>query len=229
MWVAASLLGRIKGLLGPLTALILLVPASAFAADYDNISSLGTVVDAPPAEAAAIDIPEAIDIAAAELPRSVSISMPGLPRRAVSPPASREHRSNPHFDLIVAVAQRYGIDPHLLAAVVKTESAGNGRAVSRKGALGLMQVMPATARSLGVGDPQRLLTDPGLALEVGASYLKVLQARLGNNVPLVLAAYNAGPGAVVRAGMRIPAYRETQAYVGRVMAGYAASRAAALR
>jgi len=168
-----------------------------------------------------------IGTSVADLPRSVSISMPRAATHPVS--VARTHRADNRSDLIYAVAQRYRIDPHLLAAVVRTESAGNGRAVSRKGALGLMQVMPATARSLGVDDPQRLLSDPGLALEVGATYLKILQARLGNNVPLVLAAYNAGPGAVVRAGMRIPAYRETQAYVGKVMAGYAASRAAALR
>jgi soluble lytic murein transglycosylase-like protein len=200
--------------------------AQASAADYDNIARAATSPTGEEAGAAP-DAEMVIATSVADLPRSVSISMP---RAATHPIAvARTHRADNRSDLIYAVAQRYRIDPHLLAAVVRTESAGNGRAVSRKGALGLMQVMPATARSLGVDDPQRLLSDPGLALEVGATYLKILQARLGNNVPLVLAAYNAGPGAVVRAGMRIPAYRETQAYVGKVMAGYAASRAAALR
>jgi len=200
--------------------------AQASAADYDNIAQAATSPTGGEARAAP-DAEMVIGTSVADLPQSVSISMP----RAATHPAAvaRTHRADNRSDLIYAVAQRYRIDPHLLAAVVRTESAGNGRAVSRKGALGLMQVMPATARSLGVDDPQRLLSDPGLALEVGATYLKILQARLGNNVPLVLAAYNAGPGAVVRAGMRIPAYRETQAYVGKVMAGYAASRAAALR
>jgi soluble lytic murein transglycosylase-like protein len=206
--------------------LVFLLSASASAADYDNIAK--AEVPAPARDGdAAFDASEAMDVAVDDLPRSVSISMPRAPVHAAT--VVRTHRTDGRSDLILAVAQRYRIDPHLLAAVVRTESAGNGRAVSRKGALGLMQVMPATAKSLGVDDPQRLLTDPSLALEVGATYLKMLQARLGNNVPLVLAAYNAGPGAVVRAGMRIPAYRETQAYVGKVMAGYAASRAAALR
>lgn len=227
MWGLSVMYRHLRGSRAPLAALVLLISARVSAADYDNIAQAETPPVPGGGGAAPDAAADAIGIAVADLPRSVSISMP---RAAVRPAAvARTHHPDNRSDLIVAVAQRYGIDPHLLAAVVRTESAGNGRAVSRKGALGLMQVMPATARSLGVDDPQRLLSDPGLALEVGATYLKMLQARLGNNVPLVLAAYNAGPGAVVRAGMRVPAYRETRAYVGKVMAGYAASRAAALR
>ena len=226
MWGLSAVYRHLRGPRAPVTAVVLLLSAPVSAADYDNIAK-PEIAPIPGDGSAAPYAADAIGTAVADLPRSVSISMP---RAAVRPAAvARTHHPDNRSDLIFAVAQRYRIDPHLLAAVVRTESAGNGRAVSRKGALGLMQVMPATARSLGVDDPQRLLSDPGLALEVGATYLKMLQARLGNNVPLVLAAYNAGPGAVVRAGMRIPAYRETQAYVGKVMAGYAASRAAALR
>jgi soluble lytic murein transglycosylase-like protein len=83
--------------------------------------------------------------------------------------------------------------------------------------------MPATARSLGVRDPGALLTDRTLALSTGAAYLKKLQGQFGNNVPLVVAAYNAGPGAVVKY-KGVPRYRETQGYVRTVMGRYAAAR-----
>jgi soluble lytic murein transglycosylase-like protein len=126
--------------------------------------------------------------------------------------------------LIHAVGRNYRIDPRLLAAMVRAESAGRPGAISHKGALGLMQVMPGTARSLGVREPRALLRDPALALSTGALYLKTLQAKFGNNLPLVVAAYNAGPGAVTRAGMRVPAYRETQGYVSTVMGRYGRSR-----
>jgi soluble lytic murein transglycosylase-like protein len=128
--------------------------------------------------------------------------------------------------LIAAVGRRYRIDPHLLASMMNAESAGNPGAVSNKGALGLMQVMPGTARSLGVQNPSQLLSNPVLAVTTGAAYLKKLQAQFGNNVPLVVAAYNAGPGAVVRY-RGVPRYRETQGYVGRVMSGYLSRRAGA--
>jgi len=167
---------------------------------------------------------------------SVSVSMPFSHDRVAAPRTRRgvtriaqTRAVTVPSALIVSVARRYRIDPHLLAAIVRTESGGNRLAISRKGALGLMQVMPATARAMGVTNPGDLLANPELALEVGATYLKILQARLGNNVPLVLAAYNAGPGAVVKAGMRVPRYSETQAYVGKVMSGYVAARTMALR
>ncbi|WP_164857107.1 lytic transglycosylase domain-containing protein [Sphingomonas crocodyli] len=140
--------------------------------------------------------------------------------------APTPYRAAPTTHLIRQVAARHRIDPALLAAMVRAESGGKLNAVSHKGALGLMQVMPATARSMGVADPSQLLVDPALALDTGARYLKTLQYKLGNNVPLIVAAYNAGPGAVTKAGMRIPAYRETRAYVGQVMGTYIASRTA---
>jgi soluble lytic murein transglycosylase-like protein len=129
-----------------------------------------------------------------------------------------------HAGLIVAVAQRYRINPRLLASMMRTESSGNPRAISSKGALGLMQVMPGTARSLGITQPRAMLTNPALAMSAGAAYLKRLQHQLGNDVPLVVAAYNAGPGAVMRAKRRIPRYRETQGYVRNVMGGFARTR-----
>lgn len=155
-------------------------------------------------------------------PDTVSIRM--TPSSVRLQQAARVVRSSvaPTDALVVQVARQYRINPHLLASMVHAESAGRQRAVSHKGALGLMQVMPATARSMGVRDPRRLLDDRGLALATGAKYLKHLQAQFGNNVPLVVAAYNAGPGAV-RKYKGVPKYRETQGYVRKVVGSWQAA------
>lgn len=126
------------------------------------------------------------------------------------------HRFEP---ALKAVARAYRIDPRLLHAVVRQESGYRPDAVSSKGALGLMQIMPATGRELGVSDPALLVEDPLLNLVTGARYLKRMQARFGNDLPRVLAAYNAGPGAVARHG-GIPPYAETRAYVAAVLNHY---------
>jgi soluble lytic murein transglycosylase-like protein len=161
---------------------------------------------------------------AVEMPEAVTIGMASTRMEA----AERAVAISPREDdaLLAEIGRRYRVDPRLLAAMVHAESRGRLNAVSNKGALGVMQVMPATARSLGVADPGALLRDRELALSTGALYLKILQARLGNSVPLIVAAYNAGPGAVLKAGGRIPAFRETQGYVATVMARYAAAVAA---
>lgn len=129
---------------------------------------------------------------------------------------------------MVEVARRYRIDPALLHAIVRQESGYKLTARSHKGALGLMQLMPGTARGLGVKDVSRLTRDPVLNLSTGAAYLKQLQSQLGNNVPNVLAAYNAGPGAV-RRYRGIPPYRETRNYVGSIMSQYGRARGQAAR
>jgi len=108
-----------------------------------------------------------------------------------------------------------GVDPALVSAVMQTESGFDPAATSRTGAAGLMQLMPATAESLGVTDPY----DPAQNVRGGAAYLHQLLERFGGQVPLAVAAYNAGPGAVERYG-GIPPYAETRAYVERVMAAY---------
>jgi soluble lytic murein transglycosylase-like protein len=119
-----------------------------------------------------------------------------------------------------AVARDYNIDPDLLRAVMHVESRGNAAAVSPKGARGLMQIMPATAKRFGVRDPLVELSDPMINIRTGAAYLKNLQNRFGNNLELVLAAYNAGEGAVIKYGLKTPPYRETQGYVTSVMGQY---------
>ena len=121
-----------------------------------------------------------------------------------------------------AVARDYDIDPDLLRAVMHVESRGDAAAVSPKGARGLMQIMPATAKRFGVREPLVELSDPMVNIRTGAAYLKTLQGRFGNNLELVLAAYNAGEGAVIKYGLKTPPYRETQGYVTSVMGRYRA-------
>lgn len=122
-------------------------------------------------------------------------------------------------------ARRHDIDYELLQALVAAESGFDPRAVSPKGALGLMQLMPATAQRYGVrGDGKRSLEDklydPRINIAAGSRYLRDLIARFDGSLELALAAYNAGEGAVQRAGNQIPNYRETQNYVKTVLALY---------
>lgn len=124
---------------------------------------------------------------------------------------------------------RHNIDPHLLTALIATESGFRSDAVSPKGALGLMQVMPDTADRYGVSAATRAaqmtrLFDPVQNLRAGTRYLRDLLNLFEGSLELALAAYNAGEGAVQRAGNRIPAYRETQNYVRTVLQLYSALR-----
>jgi soluble lytic murein transglycosylase-like protein len=117
--------------------------------------------------------------------------------------------------LATAAARRHGLDPALVLAVVAVESGFRPEAVSPKGAEGLMQLMPATAGSLGVRDA----LDPEQNLDAGVRHLGSLLTLYGGDLALALAAYNAGEGAVARHG-GIPPYKETRAYVKRVLARY---------
>ncbi|HEY1391832.1 MAG TPA: lytic transglycosylase domain-containing protein [Methylibium sp.] len=120
---------------------------------------------------------------------------------------------------LTAAAQEYGLDPLLLHAIAHVESRHNTRAVSRAGARGVMQVMPATGRRFGIDDPERSLLEPHVNVHVGAVYLHTLLQRYGNDLQRVLAAYNAGEGAVDKHG-GVPPYPETQSYVREVLAVY---------
>jgi soluble lytic murein transglycosylase-like protein len=123
------------------------------------------------------------------------------------------------FDTIIAdTANRRRIDPLFLHAVIKQESGYRATVASHAGARGLMQIMPATGRSLGV-DPSNL-TNASINVDAGARLLRKLYYKYNGNFDLVLAAYNAGEGAVQKYGNRIPPYRETQNYVRSVMAIY---------
>ena len=126
--------------------------------------------------------------------------------------------------LAIAAAKRHGLDPNLVLAVVGVESAFAPDAVSHKGAQGLMQLMPSTARELGVLDA----FDPAQNLDGGTRYLRMLVARYGGDLGKALAAYNAGPGAVARY-RGIPPYRETHHYIDRVLKRYQRARGAKAR
>jgi hypothetical protein len=115
-------------------------------------------------------------------------------------------------DLIDRHARRHSVRPDLVRAVIAVESAFNPRARSHKGAMGLMQLMPATARRFDVDRPY----DPEQNIGAGVAYLRELLDRYQGDETLALAAYNAGPGAVERHGLRVPPYRETRDYVQKV-------------
>lgn len=132
--------------------------------------------------------------------------------------AEREFLHNlPYGDVIEETASKHRVDGLLLAALVQAESSFLPNAVSPVGAVGLTQVMPATARWLGEGGD---LTDPDSNLDVGARYLSRLLDRFDGNLELALAAYNAGPTNVVRYG-GVPPFRETRNYVRKVLSIYA--------
>jgi soluble lytic murein transglycosylase-like protein len=128
-------------------------------------------------------------------------------------PTAARSRYHSH---IVAAARTYQLEPALLHAVISAESGYNPLARSAKGARGLMQLMPATARRYGVENP----LDPQQNIYGGAAYLHDLLALFGNDVKLALAAYNAGEGTVMEYGNRIPPYRETTQYVPKVLNYY---------
>lgn len=123
---------------------------------------------------------------------------------------------NPELDQMVQdAAERHDLDPELVKAVISTESGWNSRAISDKGAMGLMQLIPSTAQRFGVGNP----FDPAQNIEGGTSYLKTLLDRYNGDLSKSLAAYNAGERAVDQSG-GIPAYPETQRYVQKVTKAY---------
>ncbi|MEP6819107.1 MAG: lytic transglycosylase domain-containing protein [bacterium] len=111
---------------------------------------------------------------------------------------------------------RYGVDPYLIFCVMEQESHFNARALSPKGARGLMQLMPGTSARFGIRRP----SDPAQNIAGGARYLKQLIGKFNGRIDLVLASYNAGEGAVMKFGGRVPPYRETRAYVKRISYRY---------
>ena len=177
---------------------------------------------------------EAAQLRLYDAPRNVRASLSSAPRIATAsldtpgtqPLNASQRRVLALAPSVFAVARAYDIDPLLLHAIAHVESRHNPQARSAAGALGVLQVMPATARRFGVEDTSGALYDPAVNLEVGAAYLKSLQARFGNDLELVLAAYNAGEGAVERHGRSVPPYAETRDYVRQVLAEYGALRAA---
>ena len=166
---------------------------------------------------------------------TAGIRAPQTPR-AVAAPAASNSKLIAYFDISPSYKQvkhhlreasnEHGIDYELLQALIATESGFDAGAVSPKGAVGLMQIMPATAERYGVTSDRKAavekkLTDPRLNVRTGTRYLRDLIRMFPGQLELALAAYNAGEGAVQRAGNRIPNYRETQNYVKTVLQLYA--------
>jgi len=152
---------------------------------------------------------------ALEAERSQRASAPNIRHireREALPPTIAKRRAR-YAALVEAEATRQGVDPELVHAVIRAESSYRPQALSPAGAGGLMQLMPATARRFGVTDRW----SPAQNIRGGVAYLRFLIERFDGELSLVLAAYNAGEGAVAKYGNRIPPYRETRHYVRRVL------------
>jgi hypothetical protein len=160
-----------------------------------------------------------VDVAAAEVvtiePEDTFAPLPAAPPPATGP--------LPFFrDLVEAAAKRYNMDADLITSVIAVESNFDPKAVSRKNARGLMQLLPETAAQLGVKN----IDDPAENVDAGTRYLRDLLQKYNNDLALALAAYNAGPDKVQQYG-RVPPYAETISYVRRVKHGYEKSKSAA--
>lgn len=164
-----------------------------------------------------------------EVPPSVPMGVARTPPVAATAPGPSALRLPkgleavwPHLE---AAARQFAVEPALVVAVAAAESAFNTEAISNKGALGLMQIMPATAERYGVAvratpDGWRRALEPSVNASVGSRYLADLLRMFGGDKTLAVAAYNAGEGAVAKYGNRIPPYPETQQYVQKVMRLY---------
>jgi soluble lytic murein transglycosylase-like protein len=161
-----------------------------------------------------------------EGPAASSMTMPAKADPAVTAPAATPAASAPastarpttpeELDrLVQKTAEKHRVDPRLVRAVIATESNWNATALSRKGAQGLMQLIPTTAQQLGVADA----FDPAQNVDGGVRYLSMMLNRYYGDVPKALAAYNAGPGAVDRSG-GVPRIQETRNYVQKVTSAY---------
>jgi hypothetical protein len=143
------------------------------------------------------------------------------PEELFEPSTEPLTEKTPFYKLIHEAAARYSLDPDLIHSVISVESNFNPKAVSRRNARGLMQLMPRTAEIMGVKDS----FDPAQNIDGGTHYLRDLLQKYQNQLTLALAAYNAGPGSVDKFGHHIPPYLETMKYVQRIAKTYAKLKA----
>jgi soluble lytic murein transglycosylase-like protein len=204
------------GFIASLTACIVLA-STASAQIFGTVRPSGMVV--------LTNIPSAtretdLKVIVASPPNAAASNAAATNNAAVTPipaPAAPDDGDASRFAEIIAEAgRRSNVRPELLRAVIAVESRFNPLAVSKRGARGLMQLMPETARRFAVGN----LFDPRANVLAGARYLRALLDLFDDNIELALAAYNAGEQSVIKAGYRIPAIPETRAYVPAVMARY---------
>jgi hypothetical protein len=201
----------------PAFASDLAILQNGFSIRHERRESLGDVtrlyLDATP-QSGYIDVPTG---QIASIQHDDSLSSPS-PQPADAQPAASQLAAPQGAtiqDFVYAASQKHGVDADLIQSVIRAESGFNPKAVSRKGAKGLMQLMPATASKLGVADSM----DPAANVEGGTHYLHELLQRYNNDLIKALAAYNAGPERVEKY-KGVPPYRETYAYVSRIIADF---------
>jgi soluble lytic murein transglycosylase-like protein len=197
------------------------MPIPTLPKNFKALAFMIAVSAALPANAAE---PPPLDLAAYRLSADVTVRLAVPEPAPIAAPAPREEftvsarlASLPFAKLIEGAAREASLDPALVHAVISVESGYNPAARSPKGALGLMQVLPATALRYGIRNAAR---SPAANLRAGTRYLSDLMVLFDRRLELVLAAYNAGEAAVLRYGERIPPFRETQQYVPAVLARY---------
>ncbi|MFC5475516.1 lytic transglycosylase domain-containing protein [Paraherbaspirillum soli] len=181
---------------------VLMTPVTLFAQVYGGTSAGGTIV------LSNFKSPETRELVVAPLAAAPTSIIPSKVAASPIPIAFKE--------LLNEAAIQYKLDPNLLHAVIKVESGYNPTAISPKGARGLMQLMPDTARRFGAKNS----LNPRENVQAGAQYLSWLLDLFKGDIELALAGYNAGEQAVIRAGNRVPAYTETRNYVVKVLAQY---------
>jgi soluble lytic murein transglycosylase-like protein len=199
-----------------IAALLTMAPAVAQAQIYAWRDAAGNLVlsDKPKDPSAKTYAVAAMARPDAGRPASFTVKPDGF--RTTKPATSRVTM---YDDVIADHASRNSLNPDFVKAVIQAESAFNPRAVSTKGAMGLMQLMPQTAAEFGVLDA----FNPVENIRAGVAYLKSLLVRYNDDESLALAAYNAGPGAVEKFGRSVPPYKETRNYVARIRAASATS------
>ena len=193
------------------TLMLWALPAKAQIVSYRDAGGKRVFINSEPVPKRPSKIPLLRTSADGTTPRTTHASFSASPEMSTLELANREKIE----EMIREVSARYRVDPALVRAVIRTESNWNSSAVSRKGALGLMQLVPGTAHQMGVNNA----FDPKQNLDGGVRYLRTLLERYNGDLDRALAAYNAGPRAVDRAG-GIPQYRETRDYVQKVTDSY---------